>query len=87
MVYTHAFLEVLISAFQFGTICYFSQRLTSRAVDLLNASYECSWYSQTPRFKSMLLILRSVCYNEIKICIGGKSFSHETFYKVIFRIF
>lgn len=68
--------------FQFGTICYYGQRVTSQSEELLNASYNCEWYNQSKRFKSTLIVLRYVCQRDLALGVGKTRFSLGTFYEV-----
>lgn len=74
------------SLFQFGTLCYFGQRVTSKSADLVNASYECNWIDQSTSFKKSLKIFRTVCLKEKKFIVGKFNFSHEGFSEVNFEI-
>lgn len=80
---TIGLLSLMGVTFQFGTICYYGQRLTSQSEELLNASYNCEWYNQSKRFKSMLIVLRYVCQRNLTLGVGKTKFSFGTFYEVI----
>lgn len=77
-----ATLCMTLGLFQFGTLCYFGQRLTSKSADLMMSSYECEWYTQTRSFKKTLRVLRTVAQRELKINAGKFDFSHGCFYEV-----
>lgn len=69
---------------QFGILCWFGQRIKSLSNDLMDASYDCQWYTQSKSFKKSLMILRAACLQPIEFCVLNKSFSNETFYEVVF---
>lgn len=83
-VYFVAFFGLIMLFFQFGTICFFGQRLTSQSASLLVSSYECNWDVQSKRFKSMLMILRILSIRKIRVGVGQFDFSFKTFYEVKF---
>lgn len=68
-----------VTLFQFGTLCYFGQRLTSMSENLMLASYDCKWYDQTKSFKKTLRTLRTVSQRELIIAAGKFDFSHKSF--------
>lgn len=49
----------------------------------MDATYFCKWYTQTTRFKKVLITLRHVSNVDLKICAGEYDLTHETFYQVI----
>lgn len=82
LVFLLGVVAVGIGLFQFGTLCFFGQWLTSKSEDLLDASYDCKWYNQSKSFKKTLMILRIVCQREIQIGTVRMNFSNALFYQV-----
>ena len=77
-----AFIMLYLALFQFGVLCFLGQRVTCAADDLLDASYNCSWYSKDRRFKKMLMIIREMCQHKIEFGVYSFAFSHENFKNV-----
>ena len=68
--------------FQFGSLCFIGQRVTSASEDLMEATYECNWYKRDRKFKQMLLIIREMCKRKIEFGVLSLSFSHVNFKEV-----
>lgn len=69
---------LILTLFQFGLLCFVGQRVISASSDLLDATYECAWFSQSLRIKKMLVIVRIVCHREISFGFLSLSFSCES---------
>lgn len=81
-IFIHGAICLATILIQFGSFCFFGQRLITSSAELLDASYECKWYEQTKSFKQTLIILRYVCQRELSLGVEDFMFSHESFYRV-----
>lgn len=64
-------------------LCYFGQQVTSESEKLFEAIYECQWYEQSPNFKKKLMIMQTVCAQQINLKTVKFTLNRENFYKVI----
>lgn len=79
-------LGVSLALIRFGSICFVAEWLKGKADDLLDASYDCDWLSQSKSFRKSLLIMRYFCLRETKIKVAKFNFSRKLFYEVRFSV-
>lgn len=63
-------------------LCYFGQRITTKANLLHDATYNIKWYKQSKSFKQCLIIMRILTGKGAHIMAGMFPMTHESFYQI-----
>jgi hypothetical protein len=71
-----------IAFFLLGSHCFLGQQLLSSSEEIMYASYECIWYSQTMHFRKLFMIMRELALREMEISGIGYKFNRKTFTEV-----